>query len=57
MPFHMTVLGIYLGNEFSPLPRDHMELFGEAICEKVAEAAGMRSVEIPRFIMALSQGV
>ena len=45
MPFHMTVLGIYLGNEFSPLPRDHMELFGEAICEKVAEAAGTRSVQ------------
>lgn len=39
MPFHMTVLGIYLGKEFSPLPRDHMELFGEAICEKVAEVS------------------
>eukprot|EP00435_Cladocopium_sp_Y103_P056253 s282_g18.t4 len=39
MPFHMTVLGIYLGSEFSPLPRDHMELFGEAICEKVTEVS------------------
>ena len=41
----MTVLGMYLGKEFSPLPRDHMELFGEAICKKVTEAAGMRSLQ------------
>eukprot|EP00434_Breviolum_minutum_P024540 symbB.v1.2.021675.t1/scaffold1887.1/size97121/2 len=39
MPFHMTVLGVYLGNEFSPASRDRMEIFGEAICEKVSKVS------------------
>ena len=39
MPFHMTVLGVYLGDEFSPLSRDRMEIFGEAICEKVSKVS------------------
>lgn len=41
MPFHMTVLGVYLGNEFSPASRDRMEIFGEAICEKVSKVSDL----------------
>ena len=37
----MTVLGVYLGNEFSPASRDRMESFGEAICEKVSKVSDL----------------
>ena len=39
MPFHMTFLGVFLGDEFSPQQRDRMEVFAEDICREVLQTS------------------